>query len=197
MNASFNKNGIVQFGGMYESQAMELHYSSNPGDRDTKTYSYTPTTTANSTHRVIPVHGSLYPKDEVMHARFKVTWNGFDESNTDGTFNIYFQGLYYTNGSNATFYTPLGAKADSVQNLKSLVLSATSGEYIYDFTYSNIAYDTQEGVRCDYSNGTASISFSDITVIPEKYYISSTHQDNFTALHMGSNYISAGEFIEI
>ena len=108
-----------------------------------------------------------------MHVRFKVTWNGFDTSSTNGTFNMYFQG-YYNDGSTTNWWTPLGSKASNVKNLKDLVLSSTTGEYIYDFIYYNVPYTTYEGYRANYSNGTGTISFSDFIVIPEKYYIPKT-----------------------
>lgn len=196
---SITKQGIITSPNIYESSAMNLHYSNEIGDRDTYIYTDTPVNGDNSCMREIIIHGELYPQNEVMHARFKVSWNGFDTSSTNGTFNMYFQG-YYNDGSTTNWWTPLGSKASNVKNLKDLVLSSTTGEYIYDFTYYNIPYTTHEGYRANYSNGTGTISFSDFIVIPEKYYVPSTPphtSGNSVSLHIGKDYISTGEVYEI
>lgn len=194
---SITKQGIITSPNIYESSAMNLHYGSNLGDRDSSVYTFTPSTEINSCMRDIIVHGELYPANELMHARFKVKWNGFDTSNTSGNFNMYFQG-YYNDGSTTNWWTPLGNKASNVRDLKDLVLSSSTGEYIYDFTYYNTPYTTHEGIRIDYSNGTGTISFSDFIVIPEKYYVPSTPPSgNSVSLHIGKDYISAGEIYEI
>ena len=190
---SIKKNGIITSPNIYESSAMNLHYDRNPGDRDSHTYSFTPSTGINSCMRDIIVHGELYPANEVMHARFKVSWNGFD---ANSTFNIFFQG-YYNDGSTTNWWTPLGNEAKYVKNLQGLILSSTTGEYIYDFIYHNVPYTTYEGYRADYSNGIGTISFSDFIVIPEKYYVPETFVEGGTSLRIGKDYISAGEIYEI
>lgn len=195
---SITKQGIITSPNIYESSAMNLHYGSNLGDRDSSVYTFTPSTEINSCMRDIIVHGELYPANELMHARFKVKWNGFDTSNTSGNFNIFFQGYYTKSDGNTTWWTPLSDSADSHRNLKNLVLSSSSGEYIYDFIFNNEPRRTHEGIRSDYSNGTGTISFSDFIVIPEKYYVPSTPQSgNSVSLHIGKDYISAGEIYEI
>lgn len=192
-----NKKGIWNVENIYESSAMNIHYHSNLGDYDNRSYTFTPSTENNSCMRDIIVHGGLYPYNELMHVRFKVKWNGFDTSNTAGDFNIFFQGCYVISDGTTNWSTPLGSSANSHKNLRTLVLSSASGEYVYDYTFPNMNTTTSEGVRCDYSNGTARIIFSDIIVVPEKYYVRSTPpEDNFTALHIGTDYISAGEIIE-
>lgn len=167
---SIGKNGIWIADNIYESSAMNIHYNNEIGDCDNKIYSFTPWVDDNMCMRDIKVHGELYPANELMHVRFKVTWNGFDTSNTSGTFDIHFQG-YYTNNGSKIYATPLGSAATNYRDLRGLVLSSISGEFYYDFTFNNLPYVTNEGIRSNYSNGTATITFSEFTVIPEKYYV--------------------------
>lgn len=194
---SITKQGIITSPNIYESSAMNLHYGSNLGDRDSKVYTFTPFAGNNSYMRDIIIHGELYPANELMHARFKVKWNGFNTSNTSSNFNIYFQGYYNISDNNTNWWTPLGSAAMNYKNLKTLVLSAISGEYIYDFTFRNNNFMTYEGFRCDYSNGTGVIEFSNISVIPEKYYVPSPPPWNSVSLRIGKDYISTGEIYEV
>lgn len=195
---SIKKNGIITSPNIYESSAMNLHYETNPGDRDSRIYTFTPSTENNSCMRDIIVHGELYPANELMHAIFKVKWSGFDTSNTSGDFNIFFQGYYIRSDGTTNWWTSLSDDASNrYRNLKSLVLSSTSGEYIYNFTFRNHPYTTYEGIRSDYSNGTGTIEISDFIVIPEKYYIPETFAGGTSSLHIGKDYISAGEIYEI
>lgn len=195
---SITKQGIITSPNIYESSAMNLHYETNPGDRDSRIYTFTPSTETNVCMRDIIIHGELYPNNELMHARFKVKWSGFDTSNTSGDFNIFFQGWYIRSDGTTNWWTALGNDANGHKDLKTLVLSSTSGEYIYDFIFRNHPYTTHEGVRSDYSNGTGTIEFSDFIVIPEKYYVPETFSGGGTSsLHIGKDYISAGEIYEI
>lgn len=194
---SITKQGIITSPNIYESSAMNLHYGSNSGDRDSMVYTFTPSTEDNSCMRDIIIHGELYPQYTKMHARFKVTWNGFD--NSSGNFNIYFQGYYQKSDGTINWSTPLGDSITSKADIHGLVLSSSSGEYIYDFIFDNVAYTTHEGIRSNYSNGTGTLKFSDFIVIPEKYYVPSTPHTsgNSVSLHIGKDYISAGEIYEI
>lgn len=191
------KTGIVSSSNIYESKAKTVHYNTTPGDLDSKSYTFTPTTGVNSCMREIIVHGELYPTNELMHARFKVTWNGFDTSNTSGDFGMVFQGYHQDSDGTTQWWTSLGSAANNIRNLRSLVLSSTSGSYIYDFTYNNTSALTHEGFRCDYSNGTATITFSDMIVIPEKYYVPESFQSGTPSFRMGKDYISAKEIYEL
>ena len=118
--------------------------------------------------RDIIIHGELYPQYTKMRARFKVAWNGFD--NSSGNFNIYFQGFYKIDGT-AHWGTPLGSSATGKADIHGLVLSSSSGEYIYDFIFNSEPYTAYEGIRSNYSIGTGTLKFSDFIVIPEKYYV--------------------------
>ena len=190
---SITKQGIITSPNIYESSAMNLHYGSNPGDRDLSVYTFTPSTENNSCMRDIIVHGELYPQYTKMRARFKVAWNGFD--NSSGNFNIYFQGFYKIDGT-THWGTPLGSTATGKADIHGLILSSSRGEYIYDFIFNSEPYTTYEGIRSNYSNGTGTLKFSDFIVIPEKYYVPEIFTEG-TSLHIGTDYISSGEIIEI
>lgn len=191
---SIKKNGIITSPNIYESSAMNLHYGNNPGDCDSMVYAFTPSTEDNSCMRDIIIHGELYPRNTKMHARFKVTWNGFD--NSSGNFSIYFQGYYQKSDGTTNWWTPLGDSTTSKADIHGLVLSSSSGEYIYDFIFDNVPYTTHEGIRSNYSNGTGTLKFSDFIVIPEKYYVPNTFIGT-SSLHIGTDYISAREIYEI
>lgn len=191
------KSGLVSSANIYESKALNVQYNTNYGDADGSKYPFTPTTGINSCMRDIVVHGEKYPSDIPMHARFKVSWSGFDRSNTAGEFSMYFQGHYQRSDGTTNWWTPLGDAATNVQDLGALVLSASSGSYVYDFTYNNLSSLSHEGFRCNYSNGTATITISDVIVVPVKYYVPESPTSNIPSFHMGKDYISARDYYEL
>ena len=108
-----------------------------------------------------------------------VEWNGFDTSSTAGTFDIRFQGAVLLQNGTTSWTNPAGASNQActalmnAKNLKTLVLSATSGSYNYETEFTikcgtgdDFAAGHVVSMRADYSNGTGWIKFSNIKVTP-------------------------------
>ena len=197
--SSIYKTGIILSNEFDESDAMDLITSKGTMTyvpaKDTSNsclnpaaivYDYTATgTTAATVYRIIA----------------KVSWSGFDTSSTAGTFDIYWQGSnrkietsswVWEGGNNVC------SALNSFQSLKSLVLSATSGSFTYDTTYTlpdswRSTYNGNNiGFRANYSNGVGRITVNDIRIILDKYSSSSNVKS-----HIGNDYIAGKEFIEI
>lgn len=187
----------------YETTAMDMAYIAVPGEYAEKKLTYTPTTGTNSCLAGFRMTwkdclGVVNAGDKI-HICLTIDYSGFDASNTDGTFKLFFQGALlkpdglhdWTISNNAT------SALNSQQSLKSLVLSSSSGSFIYDTTFMLQDKLTEYiscniGIRADYSNGKGTISMSNILIIPEKYRLPLKK-----CLREGEQYVVAGEFIEI
>lgn len=197
--SSIYKTGIILSNEFDESDAMDIITSKGtmtyvPGKDATNSclnpaaivFDYNATaTTANTIYRVIA----------------KVSWSGFDTSSTAGTFAFRWQGsnrkisgsTWAWEGTNYVCTV-----LNNQYNLTNLVLSATSGSYIYDTTFTlpdtwRTTYDGSNiGFRADYSNGVGRITINDIRIILDKYSSSSNVKS-----HIGNDYIAGKEFIEI
>lgn len=168
------------------------------------TKTFTPSTANNST---TGFGKWMIPDGAVAGDRFQVklyvSYNGFDDSSTEGTFNIYFQGSNYTSPTSAAWQgtNPVTTALNNYKSVKTLVLSSTSGFYKYEtvFTLTQSFLDTYYGsniaMRSNYSNGTGTIIVSNITIIPEQYSTTST-PPNIVA-RFADSHITATEFIEI
>lgn len=191
--------GIVITGEFYESDAMSVGVS-NLGP-----HTYTPSTGINSCvsgFRWIPPEDAV--AGDVYRVFVTVRYSGFDRSNTSGTFSMWWQGANYKKSTESNAWEGpnlICSALSSAYNITNLVLSSTNGTYTYETTFTlTSAYLTDYhgsyvGLRSDYSNGTASITISDLKVIPEKYAISNTTGE--VKLRLANNYISANNFIEI
>ena len=201
MAVQFNKNGVISSDNIYESSGMNLVQQ----DQINKIFKYTPTTGNNSCMQGFTVDYSNCKPGEKIYCRIKVEWNGFDESNTDGTFDMRFQGSNYNNITNVWEWkgTSLVANALNLkQPLKTLVLSKTSGTAIIISDEYTIPSDFPDpyikgfmGIRTDYSNGTGWIAISELEVVQEKYY---TSENTDSVLRISkNNFISCKDIIEI
>jgi hypothetical protein len=167
--------------------------------------SYVPTTSTNSTMNIgkwmVPenaVAGDIY------RIILSVTFNGFDDSSTSGTFDIYFQGSVYNKTEAAWQWAgnnPVTTTLNNTKSLKTIVLSATSGSYLYETTFSlpqanvNTYTGMNIGVRSNYSNGTGKLTLTNMKVIPEKYATTLTPPSY--SIRIGENHIASNNFYEI
>ncbi|MDD3121936.1 MAG: hypothetical protein PHC62_00305 [Candidatus Izemoplasmatales bacterium] len=199
MKVPITKSGNCITNNFYESSAIQIAYNQEQGDRD-KPYAYTfkPSRNNNSSISISPVH--IDGNTGLYRVMLKVEWVGFDTSNTDGTFDIYFQGdvwrysvgaWSWSSGMSNYMINPLRTQ----QNLKNLVLSSESGSYNFNTTFNVLdadCYMLRLGMRSNYSNGMGTITVSDIQVMPEKYYTGGNEK-----LRAGEDYVACNNFIEI
>lgn len=194
---NINKKGIWQADTFYESWAQQLQTNTQ------ETTTYTPTTGTNSciSDSYRRVMFTDYAAGDIFAVTITVKYNGFDTSNTSGTFNIRFQGTNYTTAESAWQWAgtnPINTALNNFRSLKTEVLSKTSGTYTYKtyFTLTSAFRDTYSGsgvgVRSDYSNGTATLTITDFVVTP----IKSSNTSNKQA-KIGANYVTAEQFYEI
>ena len=176
---SIQKNGVISTNGLFESEGVNLVVKSQIG----KSFSYTPNTGNNSCMEGFTVDFTGCSGINKIYIQLDVEWSGFDESNENGDFNIFFQGSTYN--VTGTIYDWTGNNMvinglNNKKNLKELVLSSSPGTYTYyaECDWSSQYPDTRSklhvGIRSNYSNGTGTIKISNLVVTPEKYYIRST-----------------------
>lgn len=197
--SSIYKTGIILSNEFDESDAMDIITSKG-------TMTYVPAKDAvNSCLNVAAIRfdqtGVTYNENTIFRIIAKVTWSGFDTSSTAGTFNMWWQGSNYEISSSSWKWAGsnyVTAALGSAYNPKTLVLSATSGSYIYDTTFTLPASwistyaGSNIGFRADYSNGVGRITVTDIRIILDKYSSSGNVKS-----HIGNDYIAGREFIEI
>lgn len=193
MSVSFNKTGIILSNNFYESDGMNGVQIDGPT-------SYTPTAGQNSC--INSAFKWYYPEGSVVGDEFKVyltvKYSGFDNSNTNGTFKIRFQGTNATDVNTWAWQgaNPINAALNAKQDLTNLVLSSEYGEYRYETqftlnqTYMNSYVGSHLGVRSDFSNGTGTISLHDCKIVPIKYDI------NVEKMRIATSYIVTNDFIE-
>ena len=192
-----DKKGIWHSDVFYESWAEQIQTNTQ------ETTTYTPSTGTNSciSDSYRRVMFTDYTAGDTFAVTITIKYNGFDTSNTAGTFNLWFQGTNYNTSAAAWQWAgsnPINAALNAHRNPKTEVLSKTSGTYTYKtyFTLSSAFRDTYSGssvgVRSDYSNGTATLTITDFVVTP----IKSSNSGNKQA-KIGDNYITAEQFYEI
>lgn len=166
---SLNKTGILS--------AKDFSEPANLCDQITSSASYSPTTELNSCINPFTVYQDTLTAGDTVTIELDILWEGFDNSNTAGTFNIYFQGALYADITATWTTNPYANALNSAQNLKTLVLSKTSGIYHYVATTgalsaSNLSYDRVNiGIRSNYSNGTGKITIQNCHAYNTKDYI--------------------------
>ncbi len=184
----------------YEPGAMNLAYNTTPHDYDGVAYKYTPKIdTSNSCLSGYKVWYGEALNGKRARATVTVTWNGFDESSTAGTFNLRFQGgqLTTAGGSSWTASTgksnKLASAFASKQSLKTLVLGATSGTTTIsvDYTISAVADQPGDwlGIRADYSNGTGWIELSNLQVALMDATVDKEQNFKISKKNISANYI--------
>ena len=193
---SLYKNGIISAKEFYETDGANL--------ANWYSYGYTPGTGNNSTHSFAIIKfddKSWITTSTVFRIVCDVSYSGFDESNTDGTFNMYFQGARYEDSTGTWVWegeNPFPKALNDIQSLTTLVLSSESGFYRYNttLTLTNTwlsTYSGQEiGIRTNYSNGTGRININKLLIIEDKY-----SSNTSAKAHIGEDFMSGYEIIEI
>ena len=193
--SNINKKGIwttPTFHELYGENITQLYGITN---------SYTPSTGTNRSITPYYIEYNDFELGEVMRIIVQIDYEGFDTSNTSGTFNIYFQGGKRTQDGSTT-WTNVGINEPTTalqnyQNLKDLVLSQTKGSFIYSTTFIvsedhyNDFYGCNLGIRTDYSNGVGRITMYKPIIFPDKYFI-----DINAIVKQNDNYLSCNEIIE-
>lgn len=193
------KSGIITSPNICESSAMNYVDERYIG----KSFQYTPSTGTNSCLGGFIVNYPNCIPGEKIYISIKVEWNGFDTSNTNGTFSMYFQGATYNVSTGEWEWAGHNNVSYALGGLTSLVLSSLTGSAILkssciiDSQYPSVRTREYLGIRSDYSNGTGWIRISDLEVIPERYYVPKNQIGGSTSLHIGKDYISTGELCEI
>ena len=193
---TIEKNTIIQNNEFDESEAMDLV-------QNKVNMSYVPAkdtnnSTINSMYAEFDT--SQYTTSDVFRVIADVSFSGFDSSSTAGTFSMNWQGDVYNPTTSAWEWVGSNTITPALNNQKALttlVLSATSGSYRYDttFTLNSTFLSTYSrariGVRANYSNGVGRFTINKIIVIHDKY--SST---SLTKAHMGKDFMAGASFIE-
>ncbi len=196
--SNITKSGIILSDEFYESSAMDIITSK------AATMSYVPT--ADGTNSCLNVATIMYDytsnitSSTTFRIIASVTWSGFDTSSTAGTFNMWWQGSNHSieEGWKWAGTNYITSALGNQMSPKTLVLSATSGTYTYDVTFSlpdswRSIYDGSNiGFRADYSNGVGRITVNSIIIINDKY--SST---GAAKAHIGNDFVAGRELIEI
>lgn len=197
MKPQFYKTGVVSTSEFLEFETLDLA-------RNKVSMSYVPAKdTNNSTINSIYAEfdTSQYTTSDVFRVIADVSFSGFDSSSTAGTFSMNWQGDTYNPTSGSWVWEGHNTVTSALQNQKALttlVLSATSGTFHYDntFTLDSTFLSTYTrariGVRTNYSNGVGKFTINKIIVVPDKYSVTSTIKQRF-----GKQYIATEEFIEI
>lgn len=196
--SNINKKGILTTSTFHELYGLNIvELAINPYNYDE--YSYIPTTGQNSCINPYYILFSNFNLGEQVRIIMKVSYEGFDVSNTDGSFNIRFQGVKRKadgtgswNGANE-----LTNALNNYQSLKNIVLSQTSGSFIYNTTFTiseefyNAYVGCNIGVRSDYSNGVGKLTMYKPIVFLDKYYI-----DSNAVVRQANDFLSCKEIIE-
>jgi len=173
--SSILKNGIMTTDEFHESNSTKLSSSSGG--------SWTPlANTQNSTTNFAVIDLTDFggsSTDVKIHIEADVSWTAFT-AGTGGTFQgLWFQGANYEIGStsnnwNASNY--ITSALNTQYNLRTASAVTTAGNYHYD-TIATVpsswlaTYDRSNlGMRCDYSDGTGTVTVSNLKVTPLKYY---------------------------
>ena len=175
--------------GLCECNAMSIFCDSN-GKPLADNVTYTPTTVKNSCMSQRTIDVELNVK---YYIECTLTWSGFDESNTDGAFDMFFQGSQ--NNGVWTYSNPMTTALNQIKRPKTVVLSSSSGSYHYKTSFINTNSEVKRlglSLRTDYSNGKGTVSISDVIIVPEKYYISDKIKARFS-----EDFISCDEIIEL
>ena len=159
--------------------------------------SYTPAKDANN-QTIGNIQVTNVVKDVQYAVDLMVEWSGgFKNSSTAGTFILYFQGSTssdnFASDASWNYSNPLTGALNNVVDLTSLVLSSTKGsKHIVALFTGTDRNGLSCGCRCNYSNGTGTFAFRNVTVIPKKYYSGSP----YSVLNIMNTEITAKDYIE-
>lgn len=185
------KNGLIFNTAYNESGVIKLPVKNG------KYTSYTPAKDANN-----QTIGSIQVTNVVKGVQYAVDltveWSGgFKNTSTAGTFKFYFQGSTssdnFAKDSSWDYYNPLAGALQNTVDLTALVLSSTKGsKHIVVLFTGTDRNGLSCGCRCNYSNGTGTFAFRNVTVIPKKYYSGSP----YSVLNIMNTETTAKEYVE-
>ena len=184
------KNGLISNTAYNESGVIKLPVKNG------KYTSYTPAKDANN-QTIDSIQVTNVVKDVQYVVDLTVEWSGgFKNTSTAGTFKFYFQGSTssdnFAKDSGWNYSNPLTDALNAV-NLTSLVLSSTKGsKHIAALFTGTDRNGLSCGCRCNYSNGTGTFAFRNVTVIPKKYYSGSP----YSVLNIMNTETTAKEYVE-
>lgn len=193
---SIYKNGVWKENNLYEpplDRTKGISYDTEQGDYLGVTWEHTPLPQNNSSFAFAKVHHEDNP-GKIYHISLTVEWTDF-LTDMPENFDIYWQGYYYSISqekwvwSNSPDVTALANQ----MGLNELVRSAATGTYQYevDFTTSSTITISNLRYRSNYSNGTGTLKFSNLSIVPRQYALSSV------ATKKIEDAITANSFIEI
>lgn len=172
----FGQNAVLSSKEFYEFDSQNLCYMTTYGDAPFE-YGYTPSTENNSKFEFYRVHQNTLQVGDIVVVDLDFEWSGgFDTSNANGTFDLYFQGECQKNNDTTAYWVTneYANSLNSIKRPKELVLSSESGVFHYTakrtVTTSMLDYDIKFiGLRSNYSNGKGNVSFKNVCVRKLKY----------------------------
>lgn len=172
----FGQNAVLSSKEFYEFDSQNLCYMTTYGDAPFE-YGYTPSTENNSKFEFYRVHQNTLQVGDIVVVDLDFEWSGgFNTSNANGTFDLYFQGECQKNNDTTAYWVTneYANSLNSIKRPKELVLSSESGVFHYTakrtVTTSMLDYDIKFiGLRSNYSNGKGNVSFKNVCVRKLKY----------------------------
>ena len=158
MNVQVCKTGNVKAGAFTETNGVMLNTFTEMG--------YTPTAAVTNSCMGEYITGFIVGKE--YYIELLIVWSGFITNAADN-FSIWGQGCTY-DGSSWTWSVG-NPMAYSIGQMRDLVLSADSGEKLFKakFTANYPGYSL--GCRADYSNGSGTITYKNIRIVPADCYV--------------------------
>lgn len=168
---SLGHNAVLSAKELHEFDSQNLCYITTYGDAPLE-YGYTPSTENNSKFEFYRVHQDTLQVGDIVVIDLDFEWSGsFDTSNTNGTFDLYFQGECKKKDDTTAYWVTneYTNSLNSIKRPKELVLSSESGIFHYTakrtVTASMLDYDIIFiGLRSNYSNGKGKVSFKNLCV---------------------------------
>lgn len=197
----FNSNGVITSNDIIECGGYNLVYKDYRGDWDNVINSITFNTGTNHCLMAGYIWYSEMVSGEMYRLLMDIEWDGFDTSNTNGTFQLFPQEYRTYKDGTVQWWNARVTDVLAACYIRHTVLSSTSGRksinvpFSYDSSVNRmneIKY-TYLHFRSDYSNGVGRLTIKNFRVIPEKYYCSS----DTDALKMNNDYLSVKNIIEL
>lgn len=168
---SLGHNAVLSAKELHEFDSQNLCYITTYGDAPLE-YGYTPSTENNSKFEFYRIHQDTLQIGDIVVIDIDFEWSGgFDTSNTNGTFDLYFQGECRKKDDTTAYWVTneYTNSLNSIKRPKELVLSSESGIFHYTakrtVTASMLDYDIIFiGLRSNYSNGKGKVSFKNLCV---------------------------------
>lgn len=168
---SLGHNAVLSAKEFHEFDSQNLCYITTYGDAPLE-YGYTPSTENNSKFEFYRIHQDTLQIGDIVVIDLDFEWSGsFDTSNTNGTFDLYFQGECKKKDDTTAYWVTneYTNSLNSIKRPKELVLSSESGIFHYTakqtVTTSMLDYDIIFiGLRSNYSNGKGKVSFKNLCV---------------------------------